>query len=197
MIFDNAGNLYGTLTWGGGYGAVFELVRIGGVWAKKTLYSFSGWDGSKLHGGLVFDAAGNLYGTTSAGGPYGGGTVFMLSPSGNGWTFTRLYSFTGSARDSFPDIPGPNDSLVIDAAGSLYGTTYAAGAYGYGNVFKLTPSNGGWTYTSLHDFNDWRFGAHPYGGVVLDTNGNLYGTTDEGGTACGDNGCGVVWEITP
>jgi len=81
----------------------------------------------------------------------------------------------------------------MDSAGNLYGTTYGEGAYGVGSVFKLTPSNGGWTYTSLHDFTGGNDGGTLYGGVTLDANGNLYGTTNQGGAY----GAGVVWEITP
>ncbi len=83
--------------------------------------------------------------------------------------------------------------------GNLYGTTSEDGAYGYGNVFKLSPSNGGWTYTSLYDFTGGNDGKYPYSNVALDAKGNLYGTTNSGGTGsgCAAGGCGVVWEITP
>ncbi len=81
----------------------------------------------------------------------------------------------------------------MDGVGNLYGTTYCDGAYGYGNVFKLTPSGAGWTYTSLHDFTGGRDGGIPISNVAFDTNGNLYGTTRAGGS----QGFGVVWEITP
>jgi len=89
----------------------------------------------------------------------------------------------------------------MDGAGSLYGTAFANGADRDGSVFKLTPSNGSWTYTSLHDFTGGGDGGNPIGGVTFDTNGNLYGTTAFGGMQGGENcysqGCGVVWEITP
>ena len=114
-----------------------------------------------------------------------GGGVFEVSPANGGWSFHLLYDF--------PDPAYPMDKLVMDAAGNLYGTTNAGGAYGVGSVFKLTPSNGGWTYTSLHDFTGPE-GQFPESSVVLDANGNLYGTTYGGGT----NGYGgVVFEITP
>jgi uncharacterized repeat protein (TIGR03803 family) len=83
--------------------------------------------------------------------------------------------------------------LAMDSAGNLYGTTYGDGAHGVGSVFKLTPSNGGWTYTSLHDFTGGDDGGTPEGDVTLDANGNLYGTTDIGGAY----GAGVVWEFSP
>ena len=140
--------------------------------------------------GLIIDPSGNLYGTTTGGGSGSGGTVFELTPANVGWTFKTLYSFSGNGG-------GPSDKLVMDAAGNLYGTTYIDGAYGYGTVFKLTPSNGGWTYTSLHDFTGGSDGANPISSLVFDANGNLYGTASQGGTGNCPGGCGVVFEITP
>jgi uncharacterized repeat protein (TIGR03803 family) len=94
---------------------------------------------------------------------------------------------------------GPTGSLVMDASGSLYGTTVLDGAFSSGSVFKLTPSNGSWTYTSLHDFSNENDGGSPYGNVSFDASGNLYGTASLGGlnNGCQGLGCGVVWEITP
>jgi len=195
VIFDQAGNLYGTTAYGGGSGCagngcgtVFQLTSSGSGWVENTLYSFQGGnDGASPFGGLIFDQSGNLYGSTAYTSSFGvgGGTVFELSPSGSNWIHTVLYSFSGGA--------GPYDTLTIDA-GNLYGTTNRDGAYGYGSVFKLTHSGGGWTYTSLHDFTAGSDGGYVYGGVILDSSGNLYGTTQYGGSG-GDTG--VVWEITP
>jgi len=188
LIFDPSGNLYGTTYYGGahGYGAVYELTPSGSGWTENVLYSFqNGNDGADVAAGLVFDNSGNLYGAASAGGSGGGGTVFELTPSGGHWTLSVIYSFAGSG--------GPASSLVMDTSGNLYGTTVADGAYGAGNAFKLTSSGGGWTYTDLYDFTGDSDGASPFGGVTLDTNGNLYGTTESGGA----NGYGVIWEITP
>jgi len=116
-----------------------------------------------------------------------------LSPSGGRWHFTLLYSFTGYA--------GPiSGNLTIDSSGNLYGTTEDDGLYGMGMVFKLSPSNGAWTLTDLHDFTGGSDGGLPTVNVALDSSGNLYGTAYDGGTtggACGAEGCGVVWEITP
>ncbi|MGA2904887.1 MAG: choice-of-anchor tandem repeat GloVer-containing protein [Candidatus Korobacteraceae bacterium] len=190
VIFDNAGNLYGT-TWGGGTypcggsgcGTVFELTPTGsGGWAESFLYSFTnGADGLNPYAGLIFDPSGNLYGATAGGSE----TAFKLTPSGVTWTFSLVYSFTGG------DWCGPRATLVMDGAGNLYGTT--ACDVPNGTVFKLTPSDDGtWTYTLLHGFTD-PDGALPFGGVVIDANGNLYGTTSAGG----QYGYGVVWEITP
>jgi uncharacterized repeat protein (TIGR03803 family) len=143
-------------------------------------------------GGLVMDAEGNLYGNTSGGGTGGGGTVFELSPSGGGWTFSVLASFSGLNDE------GPAGSLAFDSAGNLYGTTSGEGAYGQGSVFKLTRSGGQWTYTDLHDFTDGDDGAAPPVGVTIDSSGNIYGVA-EFGPPCSlsEQGCGVVWEITP
>jgi uncharacterized repeat protein (TIGR03803 family) len=200
VIFDSAGNLYGTTTGGGSAncGTVYELSPNGSGWTEAVLYSFQcGSDGESPVGGLIFDASGNLYGTTSVGGAGKGGTVFELTPSGSNWTFQLLYSLNYSGTQDSP-YPGPTGILAMDASGSLYGTAVLDGAYEYGSVFKLTPSNGGWTYASLHDFTGGDDGGDPYGNVTFDTAGNMYGTASIGGTnLCFGAGCGVVWEITP
>ena len=134
----------------------------------------------------LLPAEGNLYGIRSSGGAGNGGTVFELSPSQNGWIFNILYSFNG------PVGRGPFSPLLLDGAGNLYGTTLAGGAFQQGAVFKLTNSNGLWTYTSLHDFSGGSDGRSPYGHLLLDADGNLYGTAGWGG----GNGDGVVWELT-
>ncbi|MGA2372798.1 MAG: choice-of-anchor tandem repeat GloVer-containing protein [Candidatus Korobacteraceae bacterium] len=189
VVFDRSGNLYGVF-WEGGLcdvGAVYQLSPLGSSWTEQTLYGFpcSGDDGLYPTGGLIIDQSGNLYGTTLESGSSGGGTVFELTPANGGWTFNTQYSFLGNV--------GPEAKLIMDAAGNLYGTTYYDGAYGAGSVFKLTPSNGGWTYTSLHDFSAGSDGALPVSNVVFDANGDLYGTASYGG----GYGHGVVWEITP
>lgn len=191
VILDNVGNLYGT-TWGGGSngdGTVFELTFSGTGWTHTVLYSFqSASDGGNPYAGLIFDSSGNLYGATSSGGSGGGGTVFKLTPSNNGtWTYSLIYNFTGTTDC------GPQNSLVMNEAGNLYGTTYCDGANNIGNVFKLTPSGSGWTYTSLHDFAGGSDGEIPFCSVAFDSSGNLYGTTVTGGS----QGAGTLWEITP
>ena len=197
VIFDEVGNLYGTTGYRGffGYGTVYELRPSEAGWVEDLIYAFQGQsDGEFPMSSLVFDESGNLYGTTATGGSAGGGTVFELItlPNGN-WTFAVIYGFIGSGY-----LPGPIGSLAIDSAGSLYGMTYADGAYqcqygGCGNVFKLTPSEAGWIYSSLHDFTGGSDGANPFGTVTLDASGNLYGTASSGGAY----GYGVVWEIMP
>jgi uncharacterized repeat protein (TIGR03803 family) len=191
VIFDKAGKLYGSAYAGGthGYGTVFQLKPSGSSWTENTVYAFqSASDGGSPFGGVVFDNAGNLYGATSGGGPGSGGTVYELMPADGSWTFGVVYSFNGSAY-----LPGPYGSLTMDAAGNLYGTTTKDGAYGAGSVFKLMPSDGGWTETDLYDFASGSEGAVPYGSVLIDASGNLYGTASQGGA----NGYGVIWEITP
>jgi uncharacterized repeat protein (TIGR03803 family) len=204
VIFDGAGNLYGTTEGGGtgGCGTVYELSPIGSGWTEKVLYDFQcgfSSNGQYPIGGLIFDAAGNLYGTTNFAGANNGGTVFELSPSSGGhWTFHLLYSLRYNGTFDFL-IYGPTGTLAMDSSGSLYGTTVMDGAYGGGSVFKLTPSADGWTYTSLHDFRGGSDGGNPFGNVVLDASGNVYGTAGVGGLSggCEGLGCGVVWKITP
>ena len=205
VISDAAGNLYGTTFYGGAYGngMVFELTPSTSGWKQTILHSF-GYDGSDgfwATGGLVFDASGNLYGTTEFGGNggcssvIGGcGTVFELSPTGSGeWIETILYNFQGS--DGFEVHAG----LIIDAAGNLYGTTASGGVYNQGAVFELSPSAAGWTEKTLHSFTGGGDGGIPYGSLLRDALGNLYGMTWEGGgpsSVC-PYGCGTVFELSP
>ena len=146
-------------------------------------------------GGLVADSAGNLYGTTSQGGTNGGGIVFEFVPSTS--SLTTLYNLTGSNNYG----AGPTSTLVMDAAGNLYGTTHTDGAFGQGSVFKLTHSGGNWSLTTLHNFTGLSDGGQPFGQLTIDASGNLYGTTTLGGSSLGHCylgvGCGVVFEITP
>ena len=195
LIFDNAGSLYSTTRNGGaqgctnGCGTVFRLTYSGG-WFESPIHTFqNGSDASLPLAGLILDPSGNLYGATTNGGAGGGGTVFELSTSGGG--FTTLYSFTGGFGC------GPWASVVMDAAGNLYGTTHCDGANGLGSVFKLTRSGNNWIFSSLHDFTGGSDGKNPVGNVTLDANGNLYGTAYGGGAVGCADGCGVVWEITP
>ena len=198
VIFDQAGNLYGTTYEGGvgNFGTAFQLTCGAGGCTDNVLHSFTnGGDGGSPIGGLIFDQSGNLYGAGSDGGTGGDGTVFELSPSGGGWTFSVLYNFTSPIGAQC----GPWAGLVMDAAGNLYGTTYCDGVYGHGSVFELSPSGRGWTYKDLHDFTGGSDGGSPISNVVFDANGNLYGTASGGGNLSCNNGsgCGVVWEITP
>lgn len=205
LVFDAAGNLYGTTLGGGAYqlGTAFELVHSpGGGWAEKMLHEFGNGnaDGLEPRAGLIFDAAGNLYGTTEGGGAYGIGSVFELSPKpGGGWTEAVLYNFCPTLTCA--DGNTPTGSLILDTAGNLYGTTSGGGTLGKGTAFELTPSAGGiWTETVLHTFgDDGTDGANPEGAMIFDATGNLYGTTYGGGsTSCSyPPGCGTVFELTP
>jgi uncharacterized repeat protein (TIGR03803 family) len=202
LIFDVAGNLYGTTMQGGGStqcstgcGTVFKLTpNSDGSWTESVLYRFSGGaDGNGPIGGLIFDAAGDLYGTTLFGGASGSGTVFKMKPNADGsWTESVLHTFTGA------DGANPWASLVFDMAGNLYSTTASGGAFGNGVVFMLAPnSDGTWTETVLHSFAG-ADGSFPVSPLIFDTAGNLYGTTFQGGsfTRCG-RGCGIVFKLTP
>lgn len=166
------------------------ITERGRNWTEQVLHSFTaGKDGASPTCKLVFDAAGNLYGTTYWGGYNGNGNVFELRPKADGtWTEQVLHQFTGGLGGGVPFA-----GVTFDASGNLYGTTTAGGFSGYGVVFKMTPkSTGGWSYRVLHRFIDTP-GAYPYGGVIFDAAGNLYGTTE------GDNSktFGSVFEITP
>jgi uncharacterized repeat protein (TIGR03803 family) len=188
VVFDNSGNLYGVLNSYSPAGAVFQLSPTGSGWTTQILHVFSGSDGANPGVGLIIDPSGNLYGATQGEGSGGGGTVFALTPTQGGWTFNTLYSFQGEGPPY-----GPLYQLMMDSAGNLYGTTYLSGAYGYGSVFKLTPDNGSWTHTSLHDFTGGSDGRYPVSNVIIDAHGNLYGTAAQGGAY----GVGVIWEISP
>lgn len=182
LITDQAGNLFGTTTDGGsggctgGCGTVFELTpATGGTWTETVLYNFQGGhDGAAPAAGLVFDRAGNLYGTTISGGPSFDGTVFQLTQSGGSWTETVLHSFSG------PDGAYPVDSLVLDDAGNLYGTTVFGGRFSGGTVFQLAPSAGTWTESVLYHFTGRNDGIDPEAALILDQKGVLYGTTIAG-----------------
>lgn len=165
----------------------FTLTPRAQAQAVSVLYTFSGaTDGYGPYASLVFDSVGNLYGTTVIGGTSNAGAVFRLTPSSTGWQESVLYSFTGGN-----DGANPWSSLVLDAAGNLYGTTYFGGKHGYGTVFSLSPSSTGWSLTVLHAFTGSFDGGNPHAGVILDAAGNVYGTTYFGG-----RGNGVVFELS-
>jgi uncharacterized repeat protein (TIGR03803 family) len=199
LIADAVGNLYGE-TGGGGSasgGTVYELSPSKNGWTETVLYSFLNQNtGMSPGGGLVFDAAGNLYGTTAQGGQLGLGLVFQLTPDGKGnWTAKVIHAF-GKGRDG-----GLPAGLTIDSQGNLFGTTFA----GYevaGAAYELTPQrNGKWKRTVLHGFTGGKDGEFPSGNLILDAAGNLYGTAESGGAASNSNGCdfgcGTVFKLTP
>ena len=238
LVFDQAGNIYGTTLQGGasGKGVVFKLSHSGSGWTETVLWSFTGGgEGGYPYSGVFFDGAGNLYGTTSDGGAGGYGTAYELSPTQSGWTENTLYSFTGNndgtgtggmvmdasghlfgmtggiypgaayelvsqsgnwafnLLQSFTGTyPGPLTSPTFDSHGNLYGPVPTGGTGNGGEIFKLTPSGGGWSYSVYFDFLNGP-GYDPVGVVAFDASGNMYGTTAEGGT----HSWGTVWQITP
>ncbi|HEV3306778.1 MAG TPA: choice-of-anchor tandem repeat GloVer-containing protein [Candidatus Sulfotelmatobacter sp.] len=202
VIFDAAGNLYGTTFQGGtyGHGSVFELSPLaGGGWDETLLFSFNEKKGSVGYGpqaSLIFDNAGNLYGTRSTEGTFGDGTVFELSPAaGGGWNEGSVHSFNGTDGDY------PENTLIM-AGGYLYGTTNFGGTYGYGAVFAFVPIGGGWLERMLHSFkHSKQDGMYPsLGSLAIDAAGNIYGTTAGGGANVSPEcptGCGTVFEVSP
>ncbi|HEV3276160.1 MAG TPA: choice-of-anchor tandem repeat GloVer-containing protein [Terriglobia bacterium] len=186
-------NLYGTTSVGGadGYGTVFELSPSKSGWKESILYNFQLQnDGGVPYGGLVFDHSGNLYGAATdggAGGTNGGGTVFELTHSAGGWQFNVLNSLSGWG------ISGTFRNLLLDGSGNIYATTHCDGTYSAGTVYQLTKSGGVWTYVPLYTFTGGTDGLYSFSNLVLDSKGNLYGTTAEGGA----NGAGVVFKIKP
>jgi len=180
VILDGAGNLYGTTTEGGnlacslGCGTVFKVDTSGN---ETVLYSFAGTgagDGEYPNATLLRDTQGNLYGTTESGGAFGYGTVFKLSAAG---AETVLHSFTGTGGDG----KFPFGGVARDGQGNLYGTTNTGGVFGVGTVFRVDATG---NETVLYSFTGTGSdGKSPYAGVVRDAQGNLYGTTESGGTS--------------
>lgn len=199
VILDSTGALYGTTYSGGSHngGTVFKLIpHSDGTWTEKVLHSFGqDSDGYAPIAGVTVDSAGNLYGTTVYGGAFSDGTVFKLTPDGDGnWSEKVLHSFDDNGTDG----ADPYGVVILDSAGNLYGTTYyggtnTCGGPGCGIVFELSPGDDGtWTETVLHNFNfDGRDGENPAAGLLLDSGRNLYGSTTGGGA----NDEGAVFEL--
>jgi uncharacterized repeat protein (TIGR03803 family) len=205
LTFDTQGNLYGTTTSGGdgnNLGTVFKLTpNSNGTWSETVLRSFAanGEDGNQPRGGVIFDKAGNLYGTTIMGGSHSAGTIFEMTPGPNGtWTETILHSFSQNG-----DGNAPWGDLVMDKAGDIYGTTRAGGKFrpgrasvGNGTVFELTrASNGAWSYSVVYNFGLNDAPGTGYGvsaGLAIDAAGNLYGTTIDSASS----GDGVAFKLT-
>ena len=219
LILDARGNLYGTTSVGGGStacllsntpygcGTVFQLSpNADGTWSESVLYRFQGGlDGAEPFGGVIFDGLGSLYGTTGGGGfpceqylnGSNCGTVYKLRQTSTGWVKSTPYRFKGGT-DGF----SPEGSLILDASGNLYGTTYFGGItspkFGNGVVFELSPAVGNtWTENVIYRFTGFLDGGYPTAGVVFDTHGNLFALPFGGGSNGQDAGGGTVDELTP
>jgi uncharacterized repeat protein (TIGR03803 family) len=202
LIFDLRGNLYGTTDEGGtnNKGTVFELSPPTGnqtQWSEHVLWNFGVDDDGAFPGAsLIFDLRGNLYGTTNGGGTNGDGTVFELSPPTGiqrQWRERVLWNFFGAPDDG----AFPTAGLIFDLRGDLYSTTFEGGTNSDGTVFELSPPTGiqrQWRERVLWNFGAPDDGAFPRAGVIFDLRGNLYGTTDNGGT---NNNDGTVFELSP
>jgi uncharacterized repeat protein (TIGR03803 family) len=181
---------------------VWSLTESDGVWTKTIIHSFpaSKDDGVSANFDIVFDANGNLYGTTYEGGSSDYGVVWELSPPAPGsgaWTETILHSFTGASTDGGYPIGG----LTMGANGVVYGTaSYSGVANDSGTAFALTPpaqQGGAWPYNVIHKFSGGKNGATPSTTMAIDASGNLYGTTWNGGSTACYLGCGTVFELAP
>jgi uncharacterized repeat protein (TIGR03803 family) len=202
LAFDSVGNLYGTTPDGGnlrkcssgGCGVVYQISPVrGGGWKQTVLHTFTdGADGAiGSLGPLLVDKAGNVFGVAELGGDASCqcGVVFKLTLVSGTWKFKILDAFKGIPKAGFP-----YGGVIEDSKGNLYGTTYYAGAKGFGSVYKLTKSNGGFTETVLYSFTGGADGAWPTTTLMLDAHGNLYGTASAGGDSNGD---GVVFKLSP
>lgn len=215
LIMDMSGNLYGTTFDGGAFaspsqpgGTVFELkppAMAGGSWTESVLWSFgNGTDGRGSDAGLIMDASGNLYGTTAGGGANPGGTVFeLIAPStmGGTWTESILWNF-GNGKDG----NGPQAGVIMDKSGNLYGTTRGGGSSEKGTAFELTPpatSGEIWTELVLWNFGSVaKDGISPDAGLIMDSNGHLFGTATNGGANLNSGQpfpvpAGTAFELTP
>ena len=214
LLIDKFSNLYGAMAPGEyGYGAVAELSPGSHGWTYAVLYSYCSKygcpDGDGEAAPPIWDGKGNLYGTTIEGGigkpacfsEFGCGVIFKMTPNGDGtWTYHVLHRFASSSTDG----QWPYGSLVMDAAGNFYGSTWLGGAsgrgnggYGHGTVFKLAFTGGKWKETILYDFPNCLQGCMVEGTLALDKAGNLYGTAAGGTGNCGGYACGVVFKLAP
>ena len=196
VTLDAQGDLYGTAVTGGGgsceggCGVAFKLSNSGGVWTQTVIHTFTGGnDGSGPGSPVAIDKQGNVYGTTPTGGANGMGVVYQLRPGATGgWTLRVIHTFTGGSDGG----GGSASRLMIDATGNLYGVCTVGGTNGFGTVYKMSSVQGKWQFTTLYAFKDQPDGALPYGGVISDKAGNLYGTTYYAGV----HDLGTVYKLT-
>src|SRR5207253_10252887 len=193
VTLDRSGNVYGMAPTGGAYGlgTIYKIHQgQNGTWNLRVIHAFTGGaDGATGSAGRMILRHGHLYGAATAGGRYGSGVVFELTPTQVGeWNFRTIYSFRGQPDGSFP-----YGALLFDASGNIYGTTYYGGANNIGATYALTPrANGEWREKVLYSFQGGTDGNSPISNLVFDTAGNLYGTTSEGGL-----GLGTIFELSP
>ena len=206
LIRDSAGNFYGTTNSGGtgsnsscprsGCGTVFKLSPAsGGGWIETVLHNFNWTDGANPSGNLMMDSAGNLFGSAIQGGAFGNcGTLFELTPNGKKWTFQTIYNFC--SQPNGVDGMYPLTPMIKDRAGNLYGVASEGGDADRGVAFEMSPASGGtWTYKILHTFSEANNdGTYPVGALTFDASGNLWGTTETGGST---NNSGTIYEFTP
>ena len=194
VTFDRKGSLYGSTVSGGsggscgssGCGVVFQLTSQA---AESVLHSFTGGnDGFGPGGSVAIDSTGHLYGTTPDGGTNAEGTVYEISRARRTWHESVIHAFTGGKDGAV----GSLGTLLVDSSGDLYGVTEIGGAHSAGTVFKMTrTSKNRWNLKTLYAFKGTPDAASPYGGLIEDASGNLYGTTYYGGA----HGFGSVFEL--
>lgn len=197
VTLDAQGNLYGTAVTGGsgscegGCGVAYKLTNSGGTWTQTVIHAFTGGeDGSGPGAGLTLDAKGNVYGMTPTGGVDGLGTIFRLHPGqGANWKLTVIHAFTGGT-----DGTGGSAGRLVFRGKHLYGAATSGGLDGYGTAYELTPARSGeWGFRTIYTFPGQPNAGFPYGGLLFDASGNLYGTTYYDGA----NNLGSVYELIP
>jgi uncharacterized repeat protein (TIGR03803 family) len=197
VTLDRDNNLYGTAVTGGsgscegGCGVIYRLTNIKGTWTQKVIHAFTGGDdGSGPGSRVTVDRAGKIYGMTPTGGANGLGTIYKIGPLSSGAsTFKVIHAFTGGADGS----SGSAGRMILHD-GHLYGAATTGGSNGSGVVFELTPrALGGWDFRTIYTFQGQPDGSFPYGALLFDDSGNIYGTTYYGGA----NGIGAVYKLSP
>ncbi len=197
VTLDGAGNLYGTAVTGGsgscegGCGVTYKLTKSGDTWTQRVIHAFTGGaDGSGPGSRVAVDKRGNVYGMTPTGGANGLGVIYLLRPrSSAGYALRVIHTFTGASDGS----SGSAGKLVL-RGGRIFGAATTGGNHGSGTVFQLTPTQTGeWDFKTLYSFAGAPDGVFPYGALLFDAAGNIYGTTYYGGT----NGLGAVYKLSP